>query len=82
MKGKIDKDFLDIAKKMSNIVFGTITMSEGLAKVSSLLKLNKQQIQEKLKNNEIPLFLLLDNFETTNLELHKVLDNLFSSNYF
>ncbi len=82
MKGKIDKDFLDIAKKIANIVFGTITMSDGLAGVSNLLKLNQKEIQEKIINKKIPLFLLLSDYETTDLELHKILDNLFSSNYF
>lgn len=82
MKGKIDKDFLDIAKNLSNIIFNNITMSEGLCNIPNLLKLNKDEITEKLSNRKIPLFLILNNYNTTDIELRKILDSLFSSNYF
>ena len=38
IKGKIDRSILAIAKQMANLVFGTISMSSGLAQVQNLLK--------------------------------------------
>ena len=41
MKGRIDRSMLNLAKRMANLVFGTISMSEGLAQVTDLLNTEK-----------------------------------------
>ena len=35
MKGKIDKCFLDIGQKLCNILFETISLSEGVADINN-----------------------------------------------
>ena len=82
MKGKIDYTLLEILKQFSNAVYGTISMSEGLANVSNLLKCKTSDIELNLCNKEIPAFLLLNIFETVNNNLVSILKDLFSSSYF
>ena len=82
MKGKIDKCFLDISKKLSNLLFETVSLSAGLADTPKLLNLNIQEIGSKLENISFPAFIFLDEFDTTNNLLKEILKDLFSSNYF
>lgn len=82
MKGKIDKCFLDISKKICNLVFETVSMSSGLADTTELLKMNSNEIKEKLGTIVFPAFVFMDQYETTGKELREILKDLFSSNYF
>lgn len=45
MKGKIDRSILGIVKPMANLVYGTISLSEGLAHVSPLLKCSTKKLK-------------------------------------
>ena len=82
MKGKIDYALLEILKPLSNAIYGTVSMSEGLANVSNLLKCDTGDIELKLNNKKTPAFLLLNTFETVNKNLANILKDLFSSSYF
>ena len=82
MKGKIDKCILDISKKLCNLIFETVSLSEGLADTSRLLELSTQDIIDKLDNISFPAFVFLDEHESTNTLLREILKDLFSSNYF
>lgn len=46
MKGKIDRSILGIVKPMANLVYGTISLSEGLAHISPLLKCSTKKNRE------------------------------------
>lgn len=82
MKGKIDKCFLDISKKLSNLLFETVSLSAGLADTPKLLNMNIQEINCKLEKIAFPAFIFLDEYNTTNKMLREILKDLFSSNYF
>lgn len=82
MKGKIDKCFLDVSKKICNLLFNTCSLSSGLADTSKLLTLTQNEIKEKLENAKFPAFVFLDTFDSTNILLREILKDLFSSNYF
>lgn len=82
MKSKIDKCFLDISKKLSNLLFDTYTLSSGLADTSKLLALKQNEIEDTLKKIKFPAFIFLDTFDSTNKLLRDILKDLFSSNYF
>lgn len=51
MKGRIDYCVLEILKQISCVLYGTITMSDALAKVTDVLSLTEEQIVEILSNN-------------------------------
>ena len=57
MKGKIDKCFLDISKKLSNLLFETVSLSAGLADTPKLLNMNMQEISCKLEKITFPAFI-------------------------
>lgn len=82
MKSKIDKCILNICKKLSNLLFETYSLSEGLSDTTKLLNLSKNEISEILGNVSFPAFVLFDSQETTDSDLRDILKNLFSSNYF
>lgn len=82
MKGKIDKCILDICIKLSNLLFETRSISEGLSDTTKLLNLSKSEISLILNRISFPAFILFDSYETTDSELRDILKNLFSSNYF
>ena len=82
MKGKIDKCILDISKKMSNLIFETVSMSEGLTDINRLLNLSLDDIRQILDNISFPAFVFLDEHDDTYELLREILKDLFASNYF
>lgn len=82
MKGRIDKNILDIAKQISNLMFGTYTLSEGLFHVKDLLKLDYSVIFDRLSICEFPGFILMNTYETTESQLREILKEILSSSYF
>ena len=82
MKGKIDKCFLDIGQKLCNILFETISLSEGVADINKLLNMTSHDVQTKLEHTMFPAFIFLDEHETTDKQLREILKDLFTSNYF
>lgn len=82
MKGKIDKCFLDVGKKVCNLVFETASLSEGLADIKKLLEMTLDGIQQIFEKISFPAFVFLDEYESTNKLLREILKELFSSNYF
>ncbi len=76
MKGKIDYCFLSILKQLCCIIFGTISMSDALSKVTDLLQLSKAKIQQKLVDGHK----ILGYFAENNLsDIREKLDNIFTS---
>ena len=82
MKGRIDKCILDISKKLSNLLFETVSMSEGLVDTNKLLNLSTDDIKQMLDNITFPAFVFLDEHDDTNELLREILKDLFASNYF
>ena len=82
IKGKIDRSILGIVKPMANLVFGTITLSEGLAHVSPLLNCSSEEIEKHITNIHFPAFIALNDFDIENSNLQDILKDLFSSSYF
>ena len=82
MKGRIDRSLLAVAKQMANLVFGTITMSDGLSKVPDLLNSTKEEITENLNNAQFPAFIVLNTYSEEENNLKLILRELLSSSYF
>lgn len=82
MKGKIDKCVLDISEKLSNLMFETVSLSEGLVDTNKLLNLSIDDIKQKLDNISFPAFVFLDEHDDTDGLLREILKDLFASNYF
>lgn len=82
MKGKIDKQFLHVGKQLANIMFGTYSLSDGLAHVTDLLELSYDTIYDRMCNCAFPGFVVLNTFETAEQELNGILKDIFSSSYF
>lgn len=82
MKGRIDKNILDIAKQIANLIFGTYTMSEGLLHVKDLINLDNNTILDKLSACKFPGFILMNTYETTESQLRDILKEILSSSYF
>ena len=82
IKGKIDRSILGIVKPMANLVYGTITLSEGLERVSPLLKSSPEEIEKNITNIHFPAFIALNDFGIENANLQEILKDLFSSSYF
>lgn len=82
VKGKIDRSILGIVNPMANLVYGTITLSEGLAHVSQLLNCSSEQIEEHVTNSLFPAFIALNDFDIEKSDLQDILKDLFSSSYF
>lgn len=82
MKGKIDKAFLDVGKQLANLLFGTFTLSDGLAHITDLLSLSYDQVYERMCMCEFPAFIGLNTYQQTVLGLNEILKDLFSSSYF
>lgn len=82
IKGKIDRSILAVAKQMTNLVFGTITLSSGLEQVPNLLNCSFEEVEAHISSIQFPGFIALNDFyeETTNLQ--DILKDLFSSAYF
>lgn len=82
MKGKIDKAFLDIGKRISNLMFGTYSFSDGLSQMPELLALTNENIFERMCMCEFPAFIVFNTYESTEQELRNNLKDIFSSSYF
>jgi len=82
MKGKIDKCFLDILIGVSNILFGTVSLSEGLQGIKNTLNLSINDIENAVQSVTFPGFLALNTYSETRNELINILNNLLTSNYF
>ena len=82
MKGRIDRSILNMAKRMANLVFGTLSMHEGLAQVNDLLNLEVSKCSERLKSVQFPAFIVLNTFSDDEDNLKLILRELFSSSYF
>ncbi len=82
MKGRIDKNILDVAKQIANLMFGTYTLSEGLLHTRDLLDLDYDVILNKLPTCEFPGFILMNTYETTESQLRDILKEILSSSYF
>lgn len=76
MKGKMEYCFLTILKQLCCIIFGTISMSDALSKVTDLLQLNKTEIHQKLVDGHK----ILGFFAENNLsDIRRELDSIFIS---
>lgn len=82
MKGRIDRSIVNIAKQMANLVFGTMSMSEGLAHVQDLLNLQTNKCSELLSKVQFPAFIAFNTFSEDEDNLKLILRELFSSSYF
>ncbi len=82
MKGKIDQCILNISKKICNLIFETVSLSEGLADTNKLFELTIEEIEQKLDNIAFPAFVFLDEHDSTDVLLRNILKDLFASNYF
>ncbi|MGN0612262.1 MAG: hypothetical protein ACI4JB_00035 [Porcipelethomonas sp.] len=60
IKGKIDRAILGIVKPMANLVYGTISLSEGLANVLLLLNCSVEEIEQRITNIHFPAFIALN----------------------
>lgn len=82
MKGRIDRSILSIAKQMANLVFGTVTMKDGLSRVTDLLNLPEEKRDQLLCQVEFPAFIVLNTFSQDEDSLKLILNELLSSSYF
>lgn len=76
MKGRIDYCVLEVLKQISCVLYGTITMSDALAKVTDVLSLTEEKIVEILSTNHK----VLGFFAKNDLdEVKRKSENLFSA---
>jgi hypothetical protein len=61
MKGRIDRNLLEICKQLSNILFGTISMSEGLLHTNDYLSMDAEAVRNRIEYSEILGFIVLNN---------------------
>lgn len=81
-KSKIDRNILYCAKSISNLVFGTISMSEGLERTTELLNLSKLKLEETLKETSFLGCYFFNRFPEQKKELSCILEVLLSSRYY
>lgn len=62
IKGKIDRAVLGIVNPMANLVYGTISLSEGLANVSPLLNCSVEEIEQHITDIHFPAFIVQNDF--------------------
>lgn len=82
MKARIDKNLLEVSKQFSNILFNSVSMSDGVANTINFLKLSDLEIKTKLLDVKFPDFLFLNTYENVINELREILKELLSSTYF
>ena len=82
MKARIDKNLLEVSKQFSNILFNSVSMSDGLVNTINFLKLSDLEIKNKLLDVKFPDFLFLNTYEKVISELREILKELLSSTYF
>ncbi len=81
-KSRIDRNILTCAKSISNMVFGTISMSEGLEKTAELLNLSKLKLEKILKETSFLGCYFFNRFPEQKKELSCILEVLLSSRYY
>ena len=82
MKGRIDKAILDVLNPMANLLFGTYSMSDGLAHVKDLLEMKYEIILDRMPLCEFPGFIVLNTYDSTEKGLCDILKELLGSSYF
>ena len=82
MKGRIDTSILNITKQMSNLVYGSISMSSGLANVKPLLECSNDDLKDRISSAKFPAFIVLNTFSSDTENLKNILQDLLSSSYF
>ena len=82
MKGRIDKNLLEVCKQLSNILYGTASMSDGLARTKDFLSMDGDAIRRTLEHSEFHGFVVLNDQRDVNLDFQQILKELLSSNYF
>lgn len=76
IKGKIDYCLLQALKQQCCLVYGTITMSEALGKVSELISLSQTDINNRLLDGHTVLGYFIEN---TLQDIRPQLDNIFTT---
>ena len=74
IKGKIDYCLLEIVKHFSCILYGTMTMSEALSKVTDCLDLEIDMVVELLKESKFLGFFAYNNLNEIKRKLETLLD--------
>lgn len=83
MKGRIDYCILEILKQISCILYGTITMSEALTKVTDVLMLTEEKIIEILSDNHKVLgFFANNDLEVTKRKSERIFSAITTSNVY
>ena len=67
---------------MVNLVYGTISLSEGLSNVSQFLNCTVEEIENHIIGIHFPAFIAMNDFSLEQSELQNILKDLFSSSYF
>lgn len=82
MKSRIDRNLLDICKQLSNMLFKTVSMSEGLAHTTDYLSMNLEMVKAHLERAEFFGFIVFNNYQKATEDFRQILKELLSSNYF
>lgn len=83
MKGRIDYCILEILKQISCILYGTITMSEALTKVTDVLMLTEEKIIEILSDNHKVLgFFANNDLEVIKRKSERIFSAITTSNVY
>ena len=82
MKGRIDRNLLEICKQLSNMLFGTVSMSEGLSHTNDFLSMDAKTIKERIEYSEFLGFIVFNSQNEMSLDFQQILKELLSSNYF
>lgn len=81
MKIRIDFCLLEILKKISNILFGTLSMSEGLCNVHTLIDLKYDEVFDKLDSSQFFAFFVLSDYLHEYKLINELVKDLHSSIY-
>ncbi|MEK5260934.1 hypothetical protein MKY75_17170 [Paenibacillus sp. FSL L8-0663] len=83
IKGKVDFCLLEILKHMTSFVYGTVSMSESLAKVTEILNLTESTLNEKLQEDkEILGFFVYNNLNHVSEKLDDLYTMITTSNIY
>lgn len=83
VKGKVDFCLLEILKHMNSFVYGTISMSGSLEKVTDLLNLTEESLSQKLQEDkEILGFFAFKNLSDVNEKLNELYTTITTSNVY
>jgi len=81
-KKKIDRCILDIAKTLCNLVYGSVSMSEGLARVSSFMNLEPDILNNTMMEAEFLGCFFFNVYTTQKEDLIEILEVMLASSYF